>query len=71
MVIGGLITFLVGCLVLVVVLYVLHLVIDMLTLPPQVRQIGLVIIGLIGFLVVIYLAFGALAWPAPGPHPLP
>jgi Na+/phosphate symporter len=70
-VLGALITFLIGCLVLVVVIYVLHLVIDMLTLPPQVRQIGLVIVGLIGFLVVVYLAFGAMAWPAAGPHPVP
>lgn len=53
---GALLVFLIGCLVLAVVIYVLNLILDMLTLPPQVKQIGLIIIGLIGFVIVIILA---------------
>ncbi len=57
--IGGLIYFLVGCLILCVVLYVVNLVLGMIDLPANIKQIGLVIIGLIGFLVLIALALGA------------
>lgn len=53
---GSLLVFLVGCLVLAVVLYVVHLVMGMLTLPDQVKQIALCIIGLIGLIVLIMLA---------------
>jgi Na+/phosphate symporter len=53
---GALLVFLIGCLVLAVVIYVLHMVLDMITLPPQVKQIALVIIGLIGLVVVLILA---------------
>lgn len=52
----ALVVFLVGCLVLTAVIYVLHLVLEMLTLPPPVKQIALVVIGLIGLIIVIILA---------------
>ena len=52
----ALLVFLVGCLVLAVVVYVLHLILDMLSLPPPVRQIALLIIGLIGLVVLLILA---------------
>jgi Na+/phosphate symporter len=52
----ALLVFLIGCLVLAVVIYVLNLVLDMLTLPPQVKQIALIIIGLIGLVIVLILA---------------
>lgn len=42
---GALLVFLIGCLILAVVIYVLHLVLDMLTLPTQVKQIALIIIA--------------------------
>lgn len=57
--ISGLIIFLVGCLVLAIVLYVAHLVIDMLALPPNIKQIALIIIGLVGLLVLIVLTMNA------------
>lgn len=53
---GSLLMFLVGCLVLAVVLYVVHLVMGMIDLPPAVRQIALIIIGLIALIVLIMLA---------------
>lgn len=54
----ALLVFLIGCLVLAVVVYVLHLVLDMVTLPPQVKQIALIIIGLIVLVIVLMLAIG-------------
>ena len=42
----ALLVFLVGCLILAVVIYVLNLVIAMLVLPPAVAHIALIIIGL-------------------------
>jgi len=53
---SALLTFLVGCLVLAVVLYVVKLVIDMLSLPGNIAQLALIIIGLIGLIVLIMLA---------------
>lgn len=65
----ALLYFLVGCLVLCVVLYATHLVLNMLALPPNVRQLALVIIGLIGLIALIILALnvfgGAAAWRVP------
>jgi hypothetical protein len=52
----ALLTFLIGCLVLAGVIYVIHLMLGMLTLPPEMRQIALVIVGLIGLVVLIILA---------------
>ena len=52
----ALLAFLVGCLILAVVIYVVKLIIDMLELPAPVKQIALIIIGLIGLIVVILLA---------------
>lgn len=53
---GALLTFLVGCLVLAIVLYVVSLVMGMITLPDNIKQIALIIIGLIGLIVLIILA---------------
>jgi hypothetical protein len=55
---SGLLTFLLGDLVLAVILYVVHLVIDMLTLPANIKQIALIIVGLIGLVLLFMLAFG-------------
>ena len=57
--IGALLIFLVGCLVLVVVIYVAKLVMAQLELPPPVAQIALLVIGLIGLLVLIALCYTA------------
>jgi threonine/homoserine/homoserine lactone efflux protein len=69
---GGLLTFLIGCLVLAVVLYVFNLVLGMITLPGNVKQIALIIVGLIGLLLLVYLAVGAFrAGPVVVEVPLP
>ena len=52
-------TFLVGALVLAVILYVVNLIMGLLTLPPALAQIALIIIGLLGLLALIYLAVNA------------
>lgn len=54
----ALLVFLVGILVLSVVIYVCHLVIEMLKLPEPINKIALLIIGLIGLVVLIMLAVG-------------
>lgn len=56
---SGLLTFLVGCLVLAVVLYVVHLLMGMIDLPPNVKQIALVIVGLIALVILVMLAVRA------------
>lgn len=56
---AALLTFLVGCLVLAVVLYVVNLVMGMITLPEPIKQIALIIIGLIGLVILIMLAVNA------------
>lgn len=53
---GALLVFLVGCLILAVVIYVVHLLLEMITLPPQVKQIALLIVGLIFLVIVLMLA---------------
>lgn len=53
---AALLTFLVGCLVLACVLYVVSLVMAMITLPDQIKQIALIIVGLIGLVVLLMLA---------------
>lgn len=53
---GALLVFLVGCLILAVVIYVVHLLLEMITLPPQVKQIALLIIGLIFLVIILMLA---------------
>lgn len=58
--ISGLITLLVGILVLAIVIFILHLAIDLLPgIPPQIKQIALLIVGLIGLLVLVYLCLQA------------
>ena len=61
---GALLAFLVGCLVLAVCLYVAHLIIGMLALPPQIGQLALIIIGLIGLVALIWLVWGAVGGAA-------
>lgn len=53
---SALLVFLIGVLVLSVVLYICHLVLGMLTLPANIKQIALAVIGLIGLIVLIMLA---------------
>jgi hypothetical protein len=53
---GALLVFLIGCLVLAVVLYVVSLVMGMITLPDPIKQIAMIVIGLIGFICLIMLA---------------
>jgi uncharacterized membrane protein len=53
----ALLAFLVGCLVLAVVIYVAKLIIDMLDLPAQVKQIALIILGLIGLIFILILCY--------------
>ncbi len=52
---GALIVFLLGCLALVVVLYVAKIVLVMCELPPPVQQIAMLVIGLIGLAFLIML----------------
>ena len=53
---NALLVFLVGCLVLAVVVYVVKLLMDMFGLPDPIYKIALLIVGLIGFVIVIMLA---------------
>ncbi len=57
--IGGLLVFLVGCLVLAVILYAFNLVLGMISLPEQLKQLALLIVGLICLLLLIMLAIRA------------
>lgn len=65
--IAALLTFLVGALVLIVVVYIAKLVLDALPLPDNLRQIALLIVGLIGVLLLVVLMVQllgpGLAWP--------
>lgn len=61
---AALLYFLVGCLVIGVVLYVAHLVLGMTHLPPQVKQIAYVVIGLIALVALVMLALSV--FPIPG-----
>ncbi len=72
----ALIVFLVGCLALVVIIYVAKLVLVQLELPAPVNQIALLILGLIGLIVLIILVIavyngGGLPalWSEPPRHP--
>ncbi len=56
---SGLLFFLIGCLVLVIVLYVAKLVLDQLELPPPVRQIVMLILALVGLVILVWLLLGA------------
>ncbi len=60
---AGLLYFLVGCLILVVVIYVARLVIDMLGLPEPVKQIALIIIGLVCLIIILGLVFHVIGHP--------
>ena len=65
----ALLYFLVGCLVLAVVLYVVKLILAMLELPAPVQQIALIIVGLVGLIFLIILVMGVM--PASGVPRLP
>ncbi len=63
----ALLVFLIGCLVLAVVIYVFNLILGMLTLPPPIKEIALIIVGLIGLVLLCMLAVnvfrtGAVPW---------
>lgn len=51
----GLLVFLIGCLVIAVIVYVFHLVLDMLSLPPPIKQIALIIVALIALVCLLIL----------------
>ncbi len=53
---SSLITFLIGCLVLLCVLYVVNLVMGQIPLPDPIKQIALIVIGLIGLVILLMLA---------------
>ncbi len=57
---NALLIFLIGALVLVVIVYVAKLILDLLTLPDNIRQLALIIVGLIGLIAIIMLAANAL-----------
>ncbi len=56
---AGLLYFLVAVLILVVVLYVAKLVMNMIELPAEVKQIAWLIIGLIALVLLILLVVNA------------
>jgi uncharacterized membrane protein len=56
---GGLLTFLIGCLVIIVVLAVVKIVMRKIEIDADVKQIVWLIIGLVALVVLIYLAVGA------------
>jgi hypothetical protein len=55
---GAIITFLVGILILLLVLWVARLVIAQLGLPAPMQQIALAIVGVIGLVILLYLLLG-------------
>jgi len=57
--IESLLWFLLAALVLVIVLYVCRLVLDRIPLPPEIKQVVYLILGLIALLVIISLALQA------------
>ncbi len=56
---AALLVFLVGCLVLAIVIYVFNLILGMIQLPDQVKQIALIIVGLIGLVFLLILTVNA------------
>ncbi len=56
---NALVVFLIGCLVLVIVLYVFKAVINMMDLPPESKQIALLIVGVIALIILIMLTVSA------------
>ncbi len=55
---GGLVGLLIGLLVLAVVLYVVKLIIDMLPLPANIKQIALLVVGVVFLLLLLQHLFG-------------
>ena len=55
--------FIIGCLALLVVLYVARIVLKYMGLPDDIQRIALIIVGLIGLIILIILLMGG----APGP----
>jgi hypothetical protein len=56
---GGLITFLVAALILILVLYVFNLVLARTELPADIQQIAMVAIGVVGLIVLIGITLDA------------
>ena len=65
---NALLVFLIGVLVLAVVIYVFNMIVNMLTLPAEVKQIALLIIGLIGLIFLILITIHA--FQSAGGHPI-
>lgn len=55
----GLLYFLLGAFVLVVVLYITNMVIGMMALPPGIAHIAMLIVGLAGLVCIVILAIRA------------
>jgi hypothetical protein len=62
--VASLFYFLIGCLVLVVVLYAIHLVLPWFALPAEVNRLVMLIVGALGLIALLYLAYRALFGPA-------
>jgi hypothetical protein len=60
---AALLYFLLGALVLLIVLYVARLVLAQMELPPNVRQIALLIIGLVGLILLLTLVLNLAGSP--------
>lgn len=63
--------FLIGCLVVLIVVYVGHMMLGMIGLPGDIVQFCYVILGILALVAVVYLAwqvFSGGSWPGgPGP----
>lgn len=57
---NSLLVFLIGCLILAVIIYIARLILGMLALPDPVNKIALLIVGLIGLVILLGLATGAM-----------
>ncbi len=66
--INAVLVFLIGCLVLAIVVYIFNLIIAMLKLPDEVKQIALLIVGLVGLLFLILITIHA--FQSAGGHPI-
>jgi hypothetical protein len=64
-VLGGLVVFLIGCLVLCVVLYAANIVLGRINLPADIKQLVLLVIGVIGVIVLVVLAYRAFVGGGP------
>jgi hypothetical protein len=66
----ALIVFLVGCLILAVVIWVFNLIMGMIDLPAQIKQIATIIVSLVLLLVLILITLHSLGWGGAGGFPV-